>query len=117
MFLVGNFAGPRSLRQLLDAVQTLASDLELPSMLRRITEAAAELVDARYGALGVLDATKTRLAEFITIGIDDAGRHAIGHLPEGHGILGLLIVDAKPLRLPDLAEHPDSAGFPRTTRR
>ena len=105
-------AGPRSLRQLLDAVLTVGSDLDLPAMLRRIVESAVALVDATYGALGVLDETGTRLAQFITVGIDDAGHRAIGHLPEGHGILGLLIVDAKPLRLPDLSEHPDSFGFP-----
>ena len=81
-------------------------------MLRRIIQAAVDLVDARYGALGVIDEHGTRLAQFITVGIDDDGRRAIGHLPEGHGILGLLIVDAKPLRLPDLHEHPNSFGFP-----
>ena len=112
MSAVGSLAGPRSLRQLLDAVQSVASDLDLPSMLRRITQSAVDLVDARYGALGVLDESKTRLGQFITIGIDDEGRHAIGHLPTGHGILGLLISDAKPLRLPDLSEHPASSGFP-----
>ncbi len=90
----------------------VASELSLPVVLRRITEAATELVDARYGALGVLDAERTRLAEFITVGIDDEGVSQIGHLPEGHGILGLLIVDPKPLRLPDLNLHPDSFGFP-----
>jgi signal transduction histidine kinase len=81
-------------------------------MLNRIIAAAAELVDARYGALGVLDESRTRLVQFITVGLDDDERAAIGRLPEGHGILGLLIVDAKPLRLPDLREHPDSHGFP-----
>ncbi len=105
-------AGPRSLRQLLDAVLTIGSDLDLPAMLERIIQSAVELVDATYGALGVLDDTRTRLAQFITVGIDDEVHRAIGKLPEGHGILGLLIVDAKPLRLPDLSEHPDSFGFP-----
>src|ERR671919_986877 len=109
---MGEFAGPRSLRQLLDAVLTVGSDLDLPAMLQRIVEAAVALVDARYGALGVLDDSRTRLAQFITVGIDDQTHNAIGHLPEGHGILGLLIIDAKPLRLPDLREHPDSYGFP-----
>ena len=60
----------------------------------------------------MLDEARTRLSQFITTGIDADARATIGHLPEGHGILGLLIVDAKPLRLPDLAEHPDSFGFP-----
>ena len=81
-------------------------------MLQRIVQSAVDLVDARYGALGVLDETGTRLVQFLTVGIDDETYDAIGHLPEGHGILGLLIVDAKPLRLPDLNEHPDSFGFP-----
>ncbi|MDQ1439187.1 MAG: hypothetical protein QOK43_2816 [Acidimicrobiaceae bacterium] len=105
-------AGPRRLRELLQAVLALTSDLDAPSVLRRIIEAAAELVDARYGALGVLDETGTRLAQFITVGIDDATQALIGALPEGHGLLGSLILDAKPLRLPDLREHPDSFGFP-----
>jgi len=96
----------------LDAVLAIGLDLDLPAMLRRIIESAVELVDATYGALGVLDETGTRLAQFITVGIDEHDHHKIGHLPEGHGILGLLIVDAKPLRLPDLSEHPDSFGFP-----
>jgi signal transduction histidine kinase len=109
---MAELAGPRSLRQLLYAVQTLSTDLELPNMLRRITQAAVDLVDARYGALGVLDETGERLAQFITIGIDDEARRTIGNLPEGHGILGLLIRDPKPLRLPDLREHAGSYGFP-----
>lgn len=103
---------PKGLRQLLNAVVMVGSDLDLPAMLRRIVQSAADLVDARYAALGVLDDTQTRLSQFITVGIDDEGRRKIGNLPEGHGILGLLIVDAKPLRLPDLHLHPDSHGFP-----
>jgi signal transduction histidine kinase len=109
---VSEVAGPRRLRELLDAVLALTSDVDAPSVLRRIVEAAVELVDARYGALGVLDDSGTRLAQFITVGIDDDTHALIGALPEGHGLLGSLIVDAKPLRLPDLREHPDSFGFP-----
>jgi signal transduction histidine kinase len=105
-------AGPKSLRRLIDAVSTIGLDLDLPSMLERIVHSAVELVDATYGALGVLDDTGTRLAQFITVGIGPEMHRTIGALPEGHGILGLLIVDAKPLRLPDLTEHPDSFGFP-----
>ena len=105
-------AGVKHLRRLLDAVMVVGSDLSLPAILRRIVEAATELVDARYGALGVLDASRTGLVEFITVGVDDELRAKIGDLPEGHGILGLLIVDPKPLRLPDLTMHPDSYGFP-----
>src|SRR5918993_6047027 len=109
---MGGVAGPRGLRHLLDAVQSVAADLDLEAMLRRITVAAVDLVDARYGALGVLDESRTRLKEFITVGLDQGQIEAIGDFPRGHGILGLLIADAVPLRLPDLTEHADSYGFP-----
>jgi signal transduction histidine kinase len=104
--------GPRSLRRLLDTVLTIGSELDLDVALRRIVEAATSLVDARYGALGVLDETGNELAQFITVGVDDDVRRAIGHLPKGLGLLGSLIVDARPLRVPALDEHPDRAGFP-----
>lgn len=106
------YAGVKQLRRLLDAVMAVGSELSLPVILRRIIETTTELVDARYGALGVLDESRTLLSEFITVGIDDEAAKRIGHLPEGHGILGLLIVNPKPLRLPDLTAHPDSYGFP-----
>jgi signal transduction histidine kinase len=99
------------LQRLLDAINSVGSDLSLPIVLRRIVESACGLVDAEYGALGVIGEDH-RLSEFITVGIDAATHEAIGDLPEGHGILGLLIVDPKPLRLPDLTRHPDSFGFP-----
>jgi signal transduction histidine kinase len=105
-------AGPRSLRGLLDAVMAVSSGLDLSTTLQRIVDAAAALADARYAALGVLDPSRTALAEFITVGIDPQTRARIGDLPKGHGILGVLIVDPRPLRLPDLREHPDSYGFP-----
>ena len=110
--VVSFHAGPRQLRRLLDAVMSVAADLELATVLQRIVEAARELVGARYAALGVLDPTRTHLAEFITVGLDEEQRARIGELPKGHGILGLLIVDPRPIRLPDLGEHPDSFGFP-----
>ena len=110
--VVPKLIGPRSQSELLDAVLALSSDLDTPNMLRRIVEAAVALVDARYGALGVLDDSGTRLAQFITVGVDDTMHKSIGDLPEGHGILGLLIADATSLRLPDLRRHPDSFGFP-----
>jgi GAF domain-containing protein len=100
------------LRQLFDAVMAIGSDLDLAVTLRRIIEAARALVDAQYGALGVLDPERTGLSEFITVGLADENRKAIGPLPIGHGILGLLIADPRPLRLPDLNEHPESFGFP-----
>jgi GAF domain-containing protein len=105
-------AGPRSLRRLFDAVLVIGSDLDLPSTLRRIVEAAVELVDARYGALGVLDEAGTGLAEFITVGVDEAMARSIGVLPKGLGILGSLITDARPLRLAQLGEDWRSVGFP-----
>ena len=101
-----------ALRGLLHAVLAIGSDLDLEAMLHRIVESAVELVGARYGALGVLDEAGVGLAQFLTVGVDDDTHHAIGHLPEGHGILGVLIADPRPLRLPDLRAHPDSFGFP-----
>ncbi|MCO5999748.1 sensor histidine kinase [Actinoallomurus rhizosphaericola] len=96
---------------LLEAVVSIGSDLELETVLRRIVEAATTLVEARYGALGVIG-DGGRLVQFITVGIDEEGIAAIGHWPHGEGILGLLIKDPRPLRMPDLAAHPESAGFP-----
>ena len=103
---------PERLRALVDAVLTIGADLSLPAMLRRIAEAGAALVDARYAALGVLDERGRGLSEFVYTGLDADEAAAIGHLPEGHGILGLLILEPQPLRLPDLGAHPDSFGFP-----
>lgn len=105
-------AGPRSLRKLFRAVVAIGTDLDLTATLKRIVEAATELADAHYGALGVLDPTRTFLSEFLTVGIDDDARAEIGDLPKGHGILGLLIREPHAIRLPDLREHPDSFGFP-----
>jgi signal transduction histidine kinase len=108
----GGLVGAARLRQLLEAVAAIGSDLELAPMLRRIVATAVELVDASYGALGVLDTERAGLAEFLTVGVDDDTRAAIGELPTGHGILGLLITDPHPLRLPDLRRHPQSYGVP-----
>ena len=99
------------MRGLLEAVVAIGSGLDLESTLRRIVETAVGLVDASYGALGVIGEGK-RLAEFIPIGLsqDEIGR--IHHWPEGRGLLGLLIDDPRPLRLADIAGHPASVGFP-----
>src|SRR5690606_34485326 len=105
-------ADPQSLRKLLDAAVAISSGLDQPGLLRRSLETPTELPDGRYGPLGVLDETGSRLGQFLTVGVDDETHRAIGDLPSGHGILGLLIVDARPIRLPDLTEHPDSYGFP-----
>jgi signal transduction histidine kinase len=103
---------PDQLQALLDAVLFIESDVELPAVLRHVVEVACTLVDARYGALGVIDETGKSLSEFVTVGFDPETIDTIGDLPQGDGILGLLILDPNPIRLADLSLHPDSAGFP-----
>ncbi|WP_325270205.1 GAF domain-containing sensor histidine kinase [Nocardioides sp.] len=98
-------------RVLLDAVAAMSSSLELDKVLRRIIESACELTGARFGALGVIG-DHDDLSAFITHGVDDTGRAAIGDPPHGRGILGLLIHHPGPLRLSRLQEHPASFGFP-----
>jgi signal transduction histidine kinase len=99
------------LRALLDAVVGISTNLDLRSTLQRIVEAACALADARYGALGVLGSDQ-QLSDFITHGIDPAAHAAIGDLPHGRGVLGLLITDPQPVRMPDITKHPRSYGFP-----
>jgi signal transduction histidine kinase len=96
---------------LLEAVIVIGSGLELEAMLRRIVEAAVDLVEARYGALGVID-EEQRLIEFIPVGLDPDEIAQIHRWPEGRGLLGLLIKEPRPLRLADIAVHPESSGFP-----
>jgi signal transduction histidine kinase len=91
---------------------SVGHDHDLATALQHIVEVARELVGTHYAALGVLDPTRTHLAAFVTAGLDDEERARIGELPKGHGILGLLIADPKPLRVPDLGEHPERSGFP-----
>jgi GAF domain-containing protein len=98
-------------RLLLDAILAAGTGLSLPDVLASIVAGACRLVDARYGALGVIGPNQ-ELSEFFTYGIDDETRARIGPLPRGHGILGLLVRDPKPLMLRDLSEHPASVGFP-----
>src|SRR5919198_1391117 len=100
------------LRTLLETGIAISSELSLDAVLERIVQAAAGLTGARYAALGVIDRTGTALERFITNGIDDATRAEIGDLPRGRGILGVLISEAKPLRLHALQEDPRSVGFP-----
>ena len=104
-------ASRERLRSLLDAVVGIGSDLELRATLERIVVAACQLVGARYGALGVVGGDR-KLIEFITYGIDARTHAAIGDLPTGKGVLGVLIADPRPVRLPDITKHPQSAGFP-----
>jgi two-component system, NarL family, sensor histidine kinase DevS len=99
------------IQPLFDAVLAIGADLDLKTVLRRIVESAVELVDARYGALGVLG-DEGAIRQFITVGMDKETIARIGHYPQGGGILGLLIRESEVLRLTDLNRHPDSAGFP-----
>ncbi|WP_424639755.1 GAF domain-containing protein [Embleya sp. AB8] len=96
---------------LLEAVLSVGSDLDLETVLQRIVESAVTLVDAEYGALGVIG-DEEQLARFLPVGMDPETILRIGPFPTGRGILGLIIRDPHPLRLHDLAEHPDSFGFP-----
>jgi signal transduction histidine kinase len=100
------------LRALVEAGVALTAELSLDAVLQRLVEAAAELTGARYAALGVIDPSGAGLERFLTTGIDDETRAAIGDLPRGRGILGVLIHEAVPLRLHDLGEDPRSVGFP-----
>jgi signal transduction histidine kinase len=99
------------LRALLRANQAVIEHMELPLVLRRIVEAAVELVGAQYGALGVLSPAGG-LEQFINVGMSPELVHHIGHLPEGHGLLGALIDDPHPIRIPELSADPRSVGFP-----
>jgi len=99
------------MRGLLQAVVAISSGLDLESTLRRIVETAVGLVDATYGALGVIG-EDGRLAEFIPVGLSSDEIERIHHWPEGRGVLGLLIEDPRPLRLSDITDHAASSGFP-----
>jgi signal transduction histidine kinase len=99
------------MRGLLQAVVAIGSGIDLESTLRRIVETAVGLVDATYGALGVIGEGR-RLAEFIPVGLSQDEIARIHHWPEGRGLLGLLIDDPRPLRLSNIADHPESSGFP-----
>ena len=103
---------PAKLLRLIDAVLMIEAAVELPVLLRHLIEEACSLVDARYGALGVLNEARTGLEPFITVGLGDVEEETIGARPTGRGVLGVLITDATPLRLKDLSTHPDSYGFP-----
>jgi signal transduction histidine kinase len=96
---------------LLEAVLAVSSGLELTETLRQIVQAAVDLVDARYGAVGVLG-RDGMLTQFVHLGIDDTMRELIGDLPTGRGVLGVVIEEEKPLRLEELSAHPTSVGFP-----
>jgi signal transduction histidine kinase len=100
------------LRALVEAGVALTSELSLDALLQRLVEAAAELTGARYAALGVIDRSGSQLERFLTTGMDPETHAAIGELPRGRGILGVLISDDAPLRLHNLGEDPRAVGFP-----
>jgi signal transduction histidine kinase len=100
------------LRQLEAATSALITEVSLDGVLRRVVQVAAEVIGARYAAIGIVGPDGKILESFTTHGIDPELRSSIGPPPSGHGILGLVIREGKPIRLPDLAAHPDSCGFP-----
>ena len=104
--------GPDRLERLVVTTSALIGETSVEGALDRIVEMAAEIIGARYAAVGVLGPDGRLLERFVTHGIDDDTRARIGPPPRGHGILGLVIREARPIRLPDLARHPDSYGFP-----
>ncbi|MFB8080413.1 GAF domain-containing sensor histidine kinase [Streptomyces sp. NPDC056013] len=99
--------------QLLEAMRSVGTGLELHSTLDRICETAAELAGARYAAIGVVDEEGKGLSDFVTFGVDEEVARRIGHRPDGHaGLLGALIRDPRTIRLADLSADPRSTGFP-----
>jgi signal transduction histidine kinase len=101
------------MQDLLQAVVSIGSQLDLDQVLHEIVTTAATVADAEYAALGVLDpGGDRRLSQFITVGIEDEPRRLIGELPHGRGVLGLLIDEPRAIRLSNLADHPASYGFP-----
>jgi signal transduction histidine kinase len=99
-------------RSVLSLARSVLGELDVDLVLERVLEAGRDLTDAKYAALGVLDETRSELARFLTLGIDEATRREIGPLPRGRGVLGELIRDPVPLRLADVDGHPHSYGFP-----
>ena len=109
---VGAALDEARLRRLLDVGRSIVSELELEAVLQSVLEAARDLTGARYAALGVLNQHGDGLEQFLTLGFDEQTRARIGDLPQGHGVLGVLISDPRPLRLADVGSHPRSYGFP-----
>ena len=100
------------LERLVITTSALIAEVSLEGVLRHVVESAAELIGAHYAAIGVLAPDGRLLESFITHGVDDELRAKIGDPPRGHGILGLVIREARPIRIPDLTRHPDTYGFP-----
>ena len=100
-----------AIRALEAATRAIASELDLDRVLQLIADRVRDLVGARYAALGIVD-SEGRIDRFITSGITPEQRAAIGPLPQGHGLLGTIIRDGVTLRIPDIARHPETYGFP-----
>jgi signal transduction histidine kinase len=100
------------LRRLIDAGRALIAELDVDAVLQQLLDVAREVTGARYAAVGVLDEQREELERFVTAGVDAETHRAIGDLPRGRGILGLLIEDPRPLRLEHIGDHPHSYGFP-----
>jgi signal transduction histidine kinase len=100
------------LKRLEASTSALITEVSPKVVLDRVVQVAAEVIGARYSAIGVIGPDGRALESFTSYGIDEDLRARIGALPRGHGILGLVIREAKPIRLPDLTKHPDAYGFP-----
>lgn len=103
---------PELLQRIFDITRSVVSELDLEAVLRRVVEEACSITAAQYGALGVMSERGDSLDRFITTGIDQETHAAIGDLPRGRGVLGVLISDPRPLRLSKVGSHPRSYGFP-----
>jgi signal transduction histidine kinase len=103
---------PERLHELIDAILLIESDASLHDLLQAIVKAAAQLVGARYGAMGVISSNGKTLSQFITYGVDEATRASIGPTPRGEGLLGEIVARARTLRIDDLSTHEMSRGFP-----
>ncbi|HEV8599469.1 MAG TPA: GAF domain-containing protein, partial [Gemmatimonadales bacterium] len=111
--MTGNAPSAQSrIERVIHEVPALMAELRLEAVLQRVADLAAEVIGARYVAVGLLAPDRRTLESFIVSGLSEAERAAIGNLPVGRGILGLLIREGQPIRLKDLASHPDSVGFP-----
>jgi signal transduction histidine kinase len=104
--------GRAAVEALSDAVGAVAGVLEVESVLQLIVDRVRALVGARYAALGILADDRRHIERFLTSGITDEQRRLLGALPQGHGLLGLIITEGRSLRIPHIAEHPASYGFP-----
>jgi two-component system, NarL family, sensor histidine kinase DevS len=109
---MGESAEEPWIRRLLDVGRALTKELDQRILLDRVLEAAREITGARYAALGILNEEHTELEQFLTAGVDEATYRAIGDLPRGRGVLGVLIEHPQSLRLADVGQHPSSYGFP-----